>query len=83
MFQVPIFEPVTDGQDNFICSIAIAGNYHISEVCVFFNHQLFRGNRVTKISTNNFQAFDSYNYPPLAKVGTSFEGNFYSLEYFI
>ncbi|XP_014291286.1 L-asparaginase 1 [Halyomorpha halys] len=70
--QIPIVETVTDGKDNFVCSVAIAGNYPISEVCVFFNHNLYRGNRITKMSTNTFEAFQSHNYPALATVGTSF-----------
>lgn len=71
--QVPIVEPVTDGKDNFLCSVAIAGNFHIPEVAVYFNHQLYRGNRISKVSTKYFDAFETCNYPPLAKVGTSFE----------
>ncbi len=28
-----------------------------------------RGNRTTKINAENFNAFRSFNYPPLARVG--------------
>lgn len=76
--QVPILEPVTDAIDNFVCSVAIAGNFSIPEVTVYFNHELFRGNRVTKISTEDFFGFQTNNYPALAKVGTSFMGKSYN-----
>ena len=36
-----------------------------SECCLFFNHTLFRGNRVSKSSSNDLNAFTSPNLPPL------------------
>ena len=35
------------------------------ECCLFFNHTIFRGNRVSKASSNDFNAFSSPNFPPL------------------
>ena len=35
------------------------------EVCLYFNHTLHRGNRVSKVSSNAFNAFESPNFPPL------------------
>ena len=73
--QLPIGTLRTDGKENLITSIEIAaakdnhGNAMVPEVCIFFENHLMRGNRTTKINAENFNAFRSYNYPPLARVG--------------
>jgi hypothetical protein len=36
------------------------------ECTLFFNHALYRGNRVVKASTSELNAFNSPNFPPLA-----------------
>ena len=41
----------------------------IPEVCIFFENKLYRGNRSTKVSAQNFNAFSSFNYPSLAVAG--------------
>ena len=41
----------------------------LPEVCIFFENELMRGNRTTKINAENFNAFRSFNYPSLAKAG--------------
>jgi 60kDa lysophospholipase len=66
--QASIFALVSDAVDNLLGSLIIAGTFLIPEVCLFFHHTLFRGNRTTKVSASQFQAFDSPNCPPLAKV---------------
>lgn len=71
--QIPIFETRTDGKDNFLGALIIAGNYVIPEVCVFFNSKLFRGNRVIKINSASLDAFDSPNVSPIAKIGINVE----------
>lgn len=63
--QVPIFQPRSDGNNNFLCALLIAATLHIPEVTVFFGSKLFRGNRVKKVSNTRIYAFDSPNYPPL------------------
>ncbi|XP_046971528.1 L-asparaginase [Vanessa cardui] len=73
--QIPIFEPRSDGADNFVSSLLIAGGLNIPEVTIFFGSKLFRGNRTRKISVNNFYAFDSPNCVPLVDVGIDFEVN--------
>lgn len=35
------------------------------ECCLYFNHTLYRGNRVSKISSYDLNAFHSPNFPPL------------------
>lgn len=71
--QIPIFETRTDGKDNFMSALIIAGNYVIPEVCVFFNSKLFRGNRTIKVSSASLDAFDSPNVAPIAKMGINVE----------
>ena len=38
----------------------------VQEVAISFGRHLWRGNRAMKVSSTNFGAFASYNYPPLA-----------------
>ncbi|KAL0868963.1 hypothetical protein ABMA27_007290 [Loxostege sticticalis] len=73
--QIPIFEPRSDGSDNFVSSLLIAGGLNIPEVTLFFGSKLFRGNRARKISANNLYAFDSPNCVPLVEVGLEFQLN--------
>ncbi|XP_016782293.2 60 kDa lysophospholipase isoform X3 [Pan troglodytes] len=40
-----------------------------AQVCLFFQNQLFRGNRTTKVDARRFAAFCSPNLLPLATVG--------------
>ena len=73
--QLPIGKLRTDARENLITALEIAadkdtsGNPIISEVCVFFQNDLMRGNRTTKMNADNFNAFKSYNHPNLAKSG--------------
>lgn len=73
--QLPIGQLRTDGKENLITAIEIAaarrddGRAMVPEVCVYFNNSLFRGNRTTKRSADQFTAFESFNYPPLAEAG--------------
>jgi L-asparaginases, type I len=72
--QLPIGVLRTDGKENLITAIEIAaakinGKAVVPEVCIFFENHLMRGNRTTKINAENFNAFRSFNYPPLARVG--------------
>ena len=75
--QLPIGQIRTDGKENLITAIEIAGTKNedgsakIPEVAVFFEDELYRGNRTHKNSTEYFDAFNSPNYPILAKAGVS------------
>jgi L-asparaginase len=78
--QLPIGILRTDGKENIITAIEIAaamenGKAIVPEVCIYFENRLYRGNRTTKINTENFNAFQSGNYPPLAKVGININYN--------
>jgi len=72
--QLPIGMLRTDGKENLLTAVEIAaakigGRPVVPEVCIYFNSLLFRGNRTSKIDSQQFRAFDSKNYPPLAKAG--------------
>ena len=63
-----------DGTENLLTAIEIAsanenGEPVVTEVCILFENFLMRGNRTKKINAENFNAFRSQNYPPLARVG--------------
>ncbi|KAJ1329618.1 lysophospholipase-like protein [Microdochium nivale] len=66
--QASIFALQSDAVDNLLGSLIIAGTFVIPEVCLFFHHTLFRGNRTTKVSASSFDAFASPNCDPLARV---------------
>lgn len=78
--QLPIGVLRTDGKENIITSVEIAaakeyGKTIIPEVCIYFENKLYRGNRTTKINADNFNAFHSPNYPPLAEAGIHIKYN--------
>ncbi|KAH7952123.1 hypothetical protein HPB52_018942 [Rhipicephalus sanguineus] len=66
---IPVFEPRSDGRDNLLNALIIAGNYVVPEVTLMFHHQLFRGNRVSKFSISHLDAFASFNMAPLITIG--------------
>ncbi|XP_041353074.1 L-asparaginase-like [Gigantopelta aegis] len=63
--QIPIFEARSDGRDNFISSLIVAGNHCIPEVLICFDRKIFRGNRCIKKDSSRLSAFDSPNMQPL------------------
>ncbi|KAJ2922997.1 hypothetical protein H1R20_g14095, partial [Candolleomyces eurysporus] len=67
--QIPLSQLRNDATDNLMGALSIAGNYIIPECSLYFNHTLFRGNRVTKTSSFDLNAFESPNFSPLVKVG--------------
>ena len=75
--QLPIGQLRTDGKENLITSIEIAaakdddGHARVPEVGIYFNSSLLRGNRTTKQSAEEFNAFESFNYPHLVDAGVS------------
>lgn len=79
--QLPIGMLRTDGKENLISSIEIAaskdknGHPMVPEVCIYFESQLYRGNRTTKYTAENFRAFRSANYPVLAEAGIHIKFN--------
>ena len=69
--QLPVGMLRSDGRENIICALEIASgqNEVVPEVTIFFESHLYRGNRSTKLSAENFDAFRSFNYPPLVTAG--------------
>ena len=51
----------------------------VPEVCIYFDYELLRGNRSKKVESMQFDAFDSGNYPALAKAGVKIDYDFASL----
>lgn len=83
--QLPIGQLRTDGKENLITSIEIAGaknenNPIVGEVCIFFQNKLLRGNRARKYNAEYFDAFESPNFNPLAEVGINIKYNYYALK---
>lgn len=78
--QLPIGRVRTDGKENVITAIEIAAAYRgeramVPEVCIYFEYQLYRGNRTFKYNAEQFQAFRSPNYPVLAEAGVHIKYN--------
>ena len=72
--QLPIGAIRTDARENLITALEIAsarrdGRPVVTEVCIFFNNKLLRGNRARKTESAQFRAFESKNYPALATAG--------------
>ncbi len=79
--QLPIGVARSDARENILTALELAsvcdnnGRPKISEVCIYFNSYLFRGNRAKKQESSDFNAFESENYPYLAKAGVNIEFN--------
>ena len=69
--QLPIGAVRNDARSNLITAVELAASGHpqVQEVGIYFNGLLLRGNRAIKTSIFAFNAFDSPNFPPLARVG--------------
>ena len=67
--QIPISQLRSDGIDNIVNSVVIAASDKVHEVCLYFDGKLMRGNRSTKLSSDQFGAFASPNYAHLAEAG--------------
>ncbi|GAA5027696.1 L-asparaginase 1 [Marivirga lumbricoides] len=82
--QLPIGAARSDARENLITAIEIASqqvNHRpvVSEVCIYFDNLLLRGNRSKKVESVQFDAFQSENYPVLAEAGVIIEYNFSAL----
>lgn len=78
--QLPSGVPRTDAKENLITAIEIAsslrdGKPEVPEVAVYFEYQLYRGNRTHKVNAEHFEAFESVNYPALAEAGVHIKFN--------
>ncbi|WKY08826.1 hypothetical protein Q1695_001756 [Nippostrongylus brasiliensis] len=77
--QIPVAEVRSDGMENLIGALIVAGNFDIPEVCVYFNNKLMRGNRTIKLDNAALEAFDSPNMRPLAKMDIKIKVNYDSI----
>jgi len=78
--QVPVGRPRSDAPRNLLTALEIAaarhpraGTVRLPEVGVFFNDVLIRGTRAKKVESQQFAAFKSENYPPLARAGIALD----------
>ncbi|XP_022519914.2 60 kDa lysophospholipase isoform X4 [Astyanax mexicanus] len=73
--QMPIFHPRTDGVDNFVGSMLMAGYFSdtpsLQQVMLYDMNKLFQGNRVVKFDCDSFSVFDSPDVYPLASLETT------------
>ena len=79
--QLPLGMIRTDGKENVITALEIAaakkdGKAVVPEVCIYFEYQLYRGNRTHKFNAEHFEAFRSVNYPELARAGVEIKYNY-------
>lgn len=83
--QLPISAIRSDARPNLITAIEIAARKNkdkavVPEVCIYFDYQLLRGNRTRKIRSSQFGAFESENYPLLAKIGITIDFNLSAIQ---
>ncbi|XP_049331939.1 60 kDa lysophospholipase-like [Astyanax mexicanus] len=73
--QMPIFHPRTDGVDNFVGSMLMAGYFSdepsLQQVMLYDLNKLYQGNRVVKFDCDSFSVFDSPDVYPLASLETT------------
>ena len=78
--QLPIGDLRTDAKENLITAIQVAAAHEkgvprIQEVGLYFEYKLYRANRTTKVSSEQFEAFESPNYPHLGESGVHLNFN--------
>ena len=78
--QLPIGDLRTDAKENLITAIQIAATFKngkpiVGEVCLYFEYKLYRANRTTKVSAEQFKAFHSPNFPQLGESGVHLSFN--------
>lgn len=78
--QLPIGVIRSDGRENLITAVEIAGHKEngistIQEVAIYFENYLYRGNRAEKVDADDFDAFSSFNYPLLCEAGIKLKFN--------
>ena len=67
--QIPFSRVRSDARRNLVDALLLAAEFSIPEVGVVFDDALYRGNRSTKVSASDLDAFRAPNYPPLARTG--------------
>ena len=59
--------------DNLLGALLVAGPFLIPEVVLYFNNKLIRGNRASKTSSGQLDAFTSVNFDYLGSFGVTFD----------
>jgi L-asparaginase len=72
--QRPLAELRSDAGNNLINAIELA-TLPIPEVGICFGNKLFRGTRTKKVSIEDYNCFESPNFPPLATIGAKLHLN--------
>jgi hypothetical protein len=67
---VPLHELVNDAHRNLVVSILISVSLDVPEVTIFIDNVLLRGNRTKKTDSGGLGAFESPNFPALARLET-------------
>ncbi|WP_421775107.1 asparaginase [Gracilimonas sp.] len=70
--QLPMSTIRSDARRNLVNAIELA-TMDFKEVGICFNDALYRGNRATKLSIGDFDAFGTPNFSPLADIGIQIE----------
>lgn len=68
--QLPMEHPLTDGQVNLRCALAMAGS-GVPGVFLAFDRKIILGTRAVKTRTTDFAAFESVNWPLVGTVNGS------------
>jgi lysophospholipase len=71
--QIPLSVPLNDGEANLLGALTVAGTYRVPEVLLYFNSKAMRGNRCTKLSASDLDAFGSQNFDPLISLGVDYK----------
>lgn len=66
--QKPIDMEITDAKTNLLDSFIYAASPNASGVQIVFNGKVILGTRARKIRTKSFDAFESINFPTLARI---------------
>jgi len=86
--QLPITHPRSDARENLITALEIASSKEngvpvVPEVSIYFGDTLLRGCRSRKVESQHFDAFQSENYPPLAKAGVKIDFERNAIRYIV
>lgn len=68
--QLPLFHQLTDATDNLRSAFAMAAS-GVPGIFVAFDRKIILGCRAVKIRTTGFDAFESVNYPYIARVDSN------------
>lgn len=71
--QLPLEVLRSDATENLLGALLMAAADDLHEVVVCFGGAVMRGNRVTKVSSTGFDAFEAPNEPVIARLGVGIE----------